>query len=409
MDQAYCPACGQKRTDRLSFNHAWIGFFVAVRYKIFHIIPHALFKSLNTMQQPTTAQFVCRSCQNTYDIGDLRWQCDCKGLLDLMWPAAFDRSDLANPPNTLWRYRNALPITNDKHITSFDEGFTPLTPVTIDGALLHIKQDHLFPSGSYKDRGATVLISHARSLNIDRLVEDSSGNAGAAIAAYAARAGIACDIYVPDSTSPAKLAQIESYGATLHKIPGSREDTAHAVQNAAQKYFYASHVWNPFFFHGTKTFAYEIWEQLGFKAPNSLIIPTGNGTLLIGVHIGFSDLLNQNLISQMPKLIAVQSAHCAPLTSDWTGQSSQTIAEGIAIAEPARAEQLRECINNTSGEILTVTDDETVTAHKQMAKMGFYIEPTSATAIAAFKKYLMSENEIVVAPLTGHGLKAAKK
>ena len=156
-------------------------------------------------------------------------------------------------PPTLWRYREAIPIEDDAHIVTLDEGFTPLTPVTIAGKSLLVKQDHLFPSGSYKDRGATVLISQAKALGVQHMVEDSSGNAGAAVAAYAARAGIACDIYVPDSTSAAKLAQIQSYGANLHKIPGSREDTAHAVQDAAQKHFYASHVWSPFFFHGTKT------------------------------------------------------------------------------------------------------------------------------------------------------------
>ena len=357
----------------------------------------------------TSRHFVCRACNATYDITDLRWQCDCNGLLDLKWPTKIVSADLANRPHTLWRYREALPIQDDAHIVSFDEGFTPLTPLNINDAVLHVKQDHLFPSGSYKDRGASILISYAQSLGIERMVEDSSGNAGASVAAYAARAGIACDIYVPDSTSPAKLAQIESYGAILHKIPGSREDTARAVQEAAQKNFYASHVWNPFFFHGTKTFAYEIWEQLGFQAPNTLIIPTGNGTLLIGVYIGFLELLNNKHINQMPKLIAVQSAHCAPLTTDWNGETLTTIAEGIAIVEPARAEQMSQCLTDTQGHIITVTDDETLSAHAQMAKMGYYIEPTSATAIAAFKKYSARPGETVVAPLTGHGLKSSGK
>jgi threonine synthase len=353
--------------------------------------------------------FICRTCKKTYASDTLQWCCSCGGLFDLLFEGEIVVHALANRPPNLWRYREAIPIKDDAHLITLNEGFTPLTPVNIEGKTLRVKQDHLFPSGSYKDRGATVLISHAKSFGIQRLVEDSSGNAGAAVASYAARAGIACDIYVPNSTSPAKLAQIQSYGATLHKIPGSREDTAHAVQDAAQKYFYASHVWNPFFFHGTKTFAYEIWEQLDFKTPDTLIIPTGNGTLLLGVHIGFTDLLNQNLIKYMPKLIAVQSTHCAPLTSDWTGESSATIAEGIAIAEPARAEQMRECIEDTNGEILTVTDDETLAAHKQMAEMGFYIEPTSATAIAAFKKYPARNDEVIVAPLTGHGLKTTGK
>ena len=162
----------------------------------------------------------------------------------------------------------------------------------------------------------------------------------------------------------------------------------------------------PSSFTAPKHYAYEIWEQRNFIAPDTLIIPTGNGTLLIGAYIGFSDLLKQNLITQMPKLIAVQSAHCAPLAPTWTGKSSATIAEGIAIAEPARAAQIVQCIDKTGGDILTVDDDETRNAQKLMAEMGFYIEPTSATAIAAFVKYPSQNDEIVVAPLTGHGLKA---
>ena len=351
----------------------------------------------------------CQICKKTYAPNTLQWCCSCGGLFDLVFEGELRVDALADRPPTLWRYREAIPIADDAHIASFDEGFTPLTPVTIAGKSLLVKQDHLFPSGSYKDRGATVLISQAKSLGVRHMVEDSSGNAGAAIAAYAARAGIACDIYVPDSTSPAKLAQIQSYGARLYKIPGAREDTARAVQGAARKHFYASHVWNPFFFHGTKTLAYEIWEQRGFNAPDTLIIPTGNGTLLIGAYIGFTDLLRQNLIDHLPKLIAVQSANCAPLMPNWHGNPSETIAEGIAIAEPARAAQMLRYIDQTGGDVLTVEDDETRHAQKQMAEMGFYIEPTSATAIAAYMKYPAQNDEVAVAPLTGHGLKSVEK
>ena len=352
---------------------------------------------------------LCQTCGKTHSTNTLQWCCACGGLFDLHFEAELIVDALPHRPPTLWRYREAIPIEDDAHIVTLDEGFTPLTPVTIADKSLLVKQDHLFPSGSYKDRGATVLISHAKALGVQHMVEDSSGNAGAAVAAYAARAKIACDIYVPDSTSAAKLAQIQSYGANLHKIPGSREDTAHAVQDAAQKHFYASHVWNPFFFHGTKTFAYEIWEQNNFNAPDTLIIPTGNGTLLIGAYIGFTDLLKQNLITHLPKLIAVQSAHCAPLVSTWTDTPSATIAEGIAIAEPAREKQIIQCIDKTGGDILTVDDDETRNAQKMMAEMGFYIESTSATAIAAFVKYPSQNDEIIVAPLTGHGLKSLEK
>lgn len=355
----------------------------------------------------------CRSCTATYSLNDIRWQCDCGGLLDLNFHATFNRTELSTRTHTLWRYREALPIEKNEHIVTLDEGFTPLTEIEYEGQTLFVKQEHLFPTGSYKDRGATLVVSQAKALGIDRVVEDSSGNAGAAIAAYCARANIACDIYVPESTSPAKLAQIQLYGATLHRIPGSREATAQAVQNAAKKHFYASHVWNPFFFHGTKTFAYEIWEQLGFQEPDSLLIPTGNGTLLLGTYIGFQDLLQKQLIRKLPKLIAIQSVHCAPIKSQWdttfTQQDGETVAEGIAIAHPARAEQMLEAIRDTGGKVITVTDTETMTALKKMAQMGFYIEPTSATAMAAVSHYKQEDYERVVIPLTGHGLKATEK
>ena len=132
------------------------------------------------------------------------------------------------------------------------------------------------------------------------------------------------------------------YGATVNKIPGSREDTARAVIDAVEKIYYASHSWNPFFFHGTKTFAYEVCEQLGWKAPDTIIVPVGNSTLLLGVHIGFNELLDAGLIDRMPKIVAIQSANCAPLYRAFKEnlneipslQARETIAEGIAITTP---------------------------------------------------------------------------
>jgi threonine synthase len=351
-----------------------------------------------------------------YSTDDLRWRADSGALLDLEFQPILDPARFSSRPQTMWRYREALPISQDDHIVSFDEGFTPLTPHDISGTTVHLKQDHLFPSGSYKDRGASVLISQAKALGVDSVVEDSSGNAGAAIAAYCARANIQCDIYVPDSTSPAKLEQISSYGAKLHQIPGSREDTADAALNAAEGRFYASHVWNPYFFHGTKTFAYEVWEQLGGRAPDEVIIPTGNGTLLIGAHIGFSELMDAGLIDALPRLIAVQAENCSPLFQMWNEdladlpdtRTTPTQAEGIAIAAPARGKQIVDLIRSSAGEVLTVTESEIKSAYTEMVRSGWFIEPTSASAIAAASKRT-KKNALVVIPLTGHGLKSAGK
>ncbi|HEX9014242.1 MAG TPA: pyridoxal-phosphate dependent enzyme, partial [Anaerolineaceae bacterium] len=191
---------------------------------------------------------ICRSCQKSYSLDEPRWRCSCGGLLDIRFTPRLDIKALSARKPDLWRYREAIPLPADAPVISLGEGFTPLLPLEVDGRPVWIKQDYLFPTGSYKDRGAAVLISKAAQLGVRTVVEDSSGNAGSAVAAYCARAGIGCTIYVPEHTSAAKLAQILWYGARLVRVPGSREDTAWAVMSAAETTFYASHSWNPFFF-----------------------------------------------------------------------------------------------------------------------------------------------------------------
>lgn len=316
----------------------------------------------------------------------------------------------------MWRYREAIPIVHESNIISFDEGFTPLTQEEFYGKKVYLKQDHLFSSGSFKDRGASVLVSKINELGIKNVVEDSSGNAGAAIAAYCAKASIDCHIYVPKKTSPSKLLQIEQYGVHLHKIKGNREDTAQAALKQAQTTYFASHYWNPYFFHGTKTCIFEIVEQLGWKSPGIILIPVGNGTLLYGTFIGLQELKQEQIIDAYPKIIGVQAENCAPLVSAWKQHTDTTNyrttkatrAEGIAIAAPARAEEILHSIRETNGEIITVSEKQIADAVVYTARKGYYVEPTSAVAIAALKKYHLPKNQRVVIPLTGHGLKHNK-
>ena len=298
------------------------------------------------------------------------------------------------------------------------EGFTPLESTEWNGHRVLLKIDYLFPTGSYKDRGATVLISKVNELGIKKVVEDSSGNAGCAIAAYCARARIGCEIYVPEATSQEKLAQIRAYGANLKRVEGSRERTAEVTMEAASRIYYASHCWNPFFLHGTKTFAFEIWEQMGWKAPHVIVLPVGHGTLFLGTYLGFKELKEAGMVRRIPRLVAVQSASCAPLyqafKEGWNEarpiEKRETIAEGIAIAEPVRGRQILGVIRETDGTILTVTEKEIGVAMTEMGIKGHFIEPTSAATIAGLKKYLKHiKKEIVVSTLTGMGLKAAGK
>ncbi len=369
-------------------------------------------------------QLICQKCSAVYAADDLRWRCDCGHVLDLRFEPAFPFEKIKQRKPTMWRYREAIPIEADAEIVSFDEGFTPLIDVNIAGKKVLVKQEHLFSTGSFKDRGASVLISQVKALGIREAAADSSGNAGSAIAAYCAAAGISCHIFVPADTSPGKLAQIQLYGATLNKIPGTREDTANAVLKAAETIYYASHYWNPFFFHGTKTFAYEVCEQLGWQAPDTVILAAGNGSLLLGAYIGFNDLRSAGIIDKIPRLIGVQAENCAPLVKGFKEnateipgiQKKKTIAEGIAVATPIRGKQILDAVRQTGGDMIAVSETEIRQSLKEMCTKGHYIEPTSAAVIAGVNKYILNNrqqkstaNEVIVSMFTGHGLKAGGK
>ena len=362
-----------------------------------------------------TAELRCSQTGRRYAATPDRWRSDDGAPLDLVFEPRFhpDRID-ANAPS-LWRYRAALPIDDPRGIVSLGEGRTPLVETTLFGRPVALKLDHLAPTGSFKDRGATVLISHARVLGVTRLVEDSSGNAGAAIAAYAAAAGIAAEVFVPAATSSAKTAQISAVGARVRAIAGDREDVARACQAAAADAFYASHVWQPHFLHGTKTIVYEILEQRGWQAPDAIIVPAGNGTLLLGCALGLDEMATAGLIDKLPRLIAVQAACCAPLFEAWQRGAEQpgateaqpTVAEGIAIANPPRGAQCLEAIRRTDGFVVAVSEAQIVAAWREVADRGLLIEPTAAAALAGWVASDLGGD--VVVPLTGHGLKAADK
>ena len=366
------------------------------------------------------AHLICRNTGATYPIDDVRWRSDSGALLDMVFTPAWDPERIRHRPANLWRYREALPIDPETDIVSFGEGFTPLVPVVLGGREVQVKMDFLFPSGSYKDRGATVMISQARAIGVHDVVQDSSGNAGCAVAAYCAKADIACEIFVPEDTAAGKLAQIALYGAQLNRVPGSREDTAAAAMLAANRHFYASHVWNPFFFQGTKTWAYEVCEQRDWQAPDTVILPAGNGTLILGAYIGFAELKAAGIIDRLPKLVGIQAAHCAPLYTAFHQQlpavpalaTQPTLAEGIAIALPQRGMQMIEYVRETGGTFLVVEKGEIKESLLAMCRQGFYIEPTSAAVIAGVAQYLRTQaaaDEQIVSVFTGHGLKSTEK
>lgn len=363
----------------------------------------------------------CHRCGNHLDLSAPRWACECGGYLDLSHPSRFPKEAITSRPNTLWRYREALPVDNADDAVTLGEGMTPLLPASGPWGEALFKLDFLMPTGSYKDRGTTVMMTRLREWGISRLIEDSSGNAGASVAAYCARAGISSRIFIPAYTSEGKAAQIGMYGAELVKVPGTREDTTRAAEEAAKESFYASHNWSPYFVHGVKTLAFELWEQLGWRAPSSVVVPVGNGSLVLGLHQGFSELLAAGEITRLPRIIAAQTEACAPLVKAWESGASETaviskgstMAEGIASASPVKGASILQAVRASGGLMISVSEEEIWDALRAMAATGIYIEPTSATAPAAViklrKNGSLGPDEQPVVELTGSGLKATDK
>jgi threonine synthase len=254
-----------------------------------------------------------------------------------------------------------------------------------------------------------------------RVVDDSSGNAGASVAAYAARAGMAAEIFVPAYAAPEKQAQIAVYGAGVRPIPGVRAAAKQAAWEAADRgAALASHAYHPGFLAGQQTVAWEMWEQLDRRAPDWIVVPVGQGLHLLGLWLGFRRLWAGGLISGMPRLVAVQAATLAPVCRAFelgldvvpaAEAGNRGVAEGLAIAEPVRGRRLLEAIRETDGTCVAVEDAATLAAQEGLARHGLYVEPTSATAVAALATILpiVGPGETIVVPLTGSGLKGSPR
>ena len=356
----------------------------------------------------------------TYPLAQPRWRGDSGGHVNLGAAPGLKRGEIDSSDNSLWRYRKALLVDAGDAVT-MGEGWTPLVRAAWDGVAVHFKLDFMMPTGSFKDRGMTVMVSYLKSRGIAEVLEDSSGNAGASLSAYCARAGMRCRILVPETTSYPKIAQIAACGADVLTIKGSRQDVADAALAMSREIFYASHNWQPFFAEGTKTLAYELWEQLGFRAPDSVVMPVGYGANVLGCDRGFSELLRNGEIKRMPRLYGVQAANCAPYFAAFRAgvehfvpvAVSATVAEGVASSRPTRMREVLVPVRASGGEIIAVTEDEIVRALAALARMGFYVEPTSAVAAAGLSQLLargvIGSGETTVLVLTGSGLKASEK
>ena len=366
------------------------------------------------------ARFRCPACGMAYPADRPLWHCDCGGPLDLEPGQGLRRSGIHADDASLWRYRAALALKESPRV-SLGEGWTPLVTRHWDGAPVRFKLESQMPTGSFKDRGTAVMLNHLLQVGVGPIHEDSSGNAGSSIATYAAAAGLRCRIYVPASAPRGKVVQIAAAGAEVCAIPGTREAVTEAALAAIGESFYASHNWHPYFIEGTKTLAYELWEQLGFAVPDNILVPTGYGSNILGLDRGFDELIRQGEISRRPRLFAVQAENCSALAAAWAVGAADyvpftptaTIADGIATVKPVRTAEVLAALRRSGGGVVTVPEAEIGPALKTLGRLGLFVEPTAATASAALSRLLRDRtirpDETTIVVLTGHGLKATDK
>lgn len=344
---------------------------------------------------------------------------DDGGYVNLTPGTGLTQQSIAPGEIGLWRYRNAIRLPR-ADTSTLGEGWTPLVPSDWDGASVLMKCEHMMPSGSFKDRGTAVLFNYLKQCGTTEILEDSSGNAGASYATYAAALELDCRIMVPASAPAGKKTQIAAMGARVEAIEGSREDVAAAALKAAEVTFYASHNWQPFFIEGTKTLAFEIWEQLDFSVPDNIVVPLGYGSNVIGLYLGFLELQVAGEIDRLPRIFGAQAANCAALYAAWQAGGtavdfpiSATLADGIASEKPVRVAEVMTATRQTGGAIVAADEDEIAASFQQLAGGGLFVEPTSATAGAVLSRLIatgiVAREEATVLVLTGHGLKAVDK
>lgn len=361
----------------------------------------------------------CSIC-NSVSKNLLDFRCpSCGKPLDVKLHLDFEKTDICKDSYSVWRYKRLFPYVEEDSVISLGEGWTPLVQFSDS---VHLKLENLNPTGSFKDRGSAVLVSALHRLVKEKkghVSEDSSGNAGASIAAYAARAELKAKIYVPESVSGPKFNQIQSYGAEVVKVAGSRRQVAEEAQKPATGKIYVGHILHPLFRDGIRSLAYEIAEQCKWEIPDYVFLPVSAGTLLLGVITGFKHLANSKTIKAMPTIVACQTAQVSPLyhlfkNLDYAPPKAvASIADALVSVNPPLLELMNEGLNSVHGDAVMVEEEETKEAYKQLARKGFFVEPSSAVAYAGYRKQVrdreVSSDASAILILTGTGLKTTLK
>ncbi len=363
-------------------------------------------------------KIICTNCKRLYPESGTPYKCPkCGGLFDIP-ELVFDSRQVDYTARGIWRYRHTFEgLSADYEPVSLGEGGTPLLWSQAFGRQIAFKCEYLNPTGSFKDRGTSVITTFLKSRGVHSAVEDSSGNAGASFAAYAARAGMRAGIYTPEAASGPKRKQIEFHGAELHPIAGTRSDVTAALEASLEssEIAYASHAYLPVNIPGYATAAYEIYEQAGC-VPGAVIVPAGQGGLLLGIYRGFQALKRAGLTYSLPYMVGAQARACSPLwVISTSGMSAlgfitegQTLAEGVRVKRPLRAGPLLQIVEAGHGEYIPVDEADILRGRDELAQRGLYVEPTSAITWSALEQTANRLPDPVVVVLTGSGYKYNK-
>jgi threonine synthase len=373
----------------------------------------------------------CSACDKRYEPGKLYNLCECgKPLMvayDLESAArTLTQTSLAGRDANLWRYREVLPVQDQKNILSLGEGMTPLLKAERLGSKLglsnlFIKDEGVNPTGSFKARGMAVAISMAKELGVEKLAVPSAGNAAGALAAYAAKAGLPAFIFMPVDTPKANIIECQQTGANVTLIDGLITDCGKIVaeHKTAEGWFDVSTLKEPYRVEGKKTMGYELAEQLNWELPDVILYPTGGGTGLIGMWKAFDEMERMEWIdSRRPRMVTVQAEGCAPIVKAFAAganagadiPNAHTVASGLRVPKAVGDFIMLEILRTSGGTAVSVTDDQLISAVKEIGSAeGIFAAPEGAACLPALKELLsrgeVDRNERIVLFNTGCGVK----
>ena len=377
-------------------------------------------------------EYRCIECGERRDPREKRYECPrCGGLLEIELDLEevlerLDREKLRRDPPSVWKYRVFLPVEDESKIVTLGEGGTPLyrcrrLEERWGIREIHVKYEGANPTGSFKDRGMTVGITRALEMGVRVVACASTGNTSASLAAYAAKAGLRCLVVLPSGkVAMGKLAQALAYGARVVAIRGNFDRALSLLRKACEESgeLYLLNSLNPFRPQGQKTIGFEIAEQLGWKAPDRVVVPMGNCANIWAVYKGFLEFQRMELVKDMPKMTGIQAEGAKPIVEAIKRglerfipvENPETIATAIRIGNPVNGPKALRAIRNSGGTAESVTDQEIVEAQLFLARLeGIGVEPASAASLAGLKKLVeageVERDEVVVCVATGNLMK----